>query len=107
MSRGRNGLRLHSLKYMLELTSRCNLRCGMCPMDVLTRPFEDAPWDMVEDVARQMKDLGLKMRYLHEMGEPFLYKRLPEAIDLFPGVCVAFVETQTPGKRSIASGSFL
>ena len=88
MSRGKNGLRLGTLKYMLELTSRCNLRCGMCPMDALTRPFEDAPWDMVEDVARQMKSLNLKMRYLHEMGEPFLYKRLPEAIDLFPGVCV-------------------
>ena len=42
MSRGKDGLRLKSLKYMLELTSRCNLRCGMCPMDVLTRPFEDA-----------------------------------------------------------------
>ena len=89
MSRGKNGLRLGSLKYMLELTSRCNLRCGMCPMDVLTRPFEDAPFGMVEDVARQMKDLKLPMRYLHEMGEPFLYKRLPEAIDLFPGVCVS------------------
>ena len=80
MSRGKNGLRLGSLKYMLELTSRCNLRCGMCPMDVLTRPFEDAPFGMVEDVARQMKDLKLPMRYLHEMGEPFLYKRLPEMV---------------------------
>ena len=58
-------------------------------MDVLTRPFEDAPWDMVEDVARQMRELGLPMKYLHEMGEPLLYKRLPEAIDLFPGVCVS------------------
>jgi MoaA/NifB/PqqE/SkfB family radical SAM enzyme len=89
MSKGKNGLRLPSLKYMLELTSRCNLRCGMCPMDVLTRPFEDAPFDMVEDVARQMRELKLPMKYLHEMGEPFLYKRLCEAIDLFPGVCVS------------------
>lgn len=89
MSRNRKGLRLHTLKFALELTSRCNLRCGMCPMDVLTRPFEDAPFDMVEDVARQMRRLGLNMKYLHEMGEPLLYKRLPEAIDLFPGVCVS------------------
>ncbi|MFY9549678.1 MAG: radical SAM/SPASM domain-containing protein [Thermoanaerobaculia bacterium] len=90
MSRDRQGgLKLRSLKFALELTSRCNLRCGMCPMDVLTRPFEDAPFDMVEDVAAQMKELGLKMSYLHEMGEPLLYKRLPEAVDLFPGVCVS------------------
>jgi hypothetical protein len=27
-------------------------------MDVLTRPFEDAPFDMVEDVARQMRELS-------------------------------------------------
>ncbi len=90
MSRDRQGaLKLKSLKFALELTSRCNLRCGMCPMDVLTRPFEDAPFDMVEDVATQMKALGLRMSYLHEMGEPLLYKRLPEAVDLFPGVCVS------------------
>jgi MoaA/NifB/PqqE/SkfB family radical SAM enzyme len=89
MSRDKNGLRLKSLKFAFELTSRCNLRCGMCPMDDLTRPYEDAPWDMVVDVARQMKELRLPMRYLHEMGEPLMYKRLPEAIDLFPGVCVS------------------
>ncbi len=89
MSRDKNGLRLRSLKFAFELTSRCNLRCGMCPMDDLTRPYEDAPWDLVEDVARQMRDLELPMRYLHEMGEPLMYKRLPEAIDLFPGVCVS------------------
>jgi uncharacterized Fe-S cluster-containing radical SAM superfamily protein len=89
MSRDRKGLKLHSLKYLLELTSRCNLRCAMCPMDALTRPFEDAPFPMVEKVAAEMKDLGLSMKYLHEMGEPLMYRRLPEAIDLFPGVCVS------------------
>jgi MoaA/NifB/PqqE/SkfB family radical SAM enzyme len=89
MSRDRNGLKLKSLKFALELTSRCNLRCGMCPMDDLTRPYEDAPWDLVENVAGQMRELRLPMRYLHEMGEPLMYRRLPEAIDLFPGVCVS------------------
>jgi len=44
---------------------------------------------MVEKVAAEMRGLGLKMRYLHELGEPLLYKRLCEAIDLFPGVCVS------------------
>jgi MoaA/NifB/PqqE/SkfB family radical SAM enzyme len=89
MSRDRHGLRLRTLKYNLELTSRCNFRCGMCPMDDIQRPYEDAPWWMVEKVAAEMRDLGLKMRYLHELGEPLLYKRLGEAIDLFPGVCVS------------------
>jgi MoaA/NifB/PqqE/SkfB family radical SAM enzyme len=100
MSRDRSGLRLRSLKFMLELTSRCNLRCGMCPMDDLTRPYEDAPWPMVENVAGQMRDLGLRMKYLHEMGEPLLYKRLAEAVDLFPGVCVSTNATLLNEKRS-------
>jgi len=100
VSRGKSGLRLRSLKFMLELTSRCNLRCGMCPMDDLTRPYEDAPWGMVESVAEQMRDLGLRMKYLHEMGEPLLYKRLPEAVDLFPGVCVSTNATLLNEKRA-------
>jgi MoaA/NifB/PqqE/SkfB family radical SAM enzyme len=93
-------LPLHRLKFALELTSRCNLRCGMCPMDVLERPFEDASWPMVEKVSGEMKDLGLKMKYLHEMGEPLLYKRLAEAVDLFPGVCVSTNATLLSEKKS-------
>jgi hypothetical protein len=93
-------LALRKLKYALELTSRCNLRCGMCPMDALERPYEDAPWDMVEKVAREMQDLHLPLKYMHEMGEPLLYKRLAEAIDLFPGVCVSTNATLLSEKRS-------
>ena len=37
----------------------------------------------------EARGVRLDVEYLHEMGEPFLYKRLPEAIDLFPGVCVS------------------
>jgi len=106
LSRGRHGLRLKTLKYNFELTSRCNFRCGMCPMDDIHRAYEDAPWWMVEKVAAEMRELGLRMRYLHELGEPLLYKRLPEAIDLFPGVCVstnASLLTQEKGKEILAS----
>ncbi len=89
MARDRLGLKLSTLKFNLELTSRCNFRCGMCPMDKLERPYEDASWEMVEKVAREMKELGLRMRYLHELGEPLLYRRLAEAVDLFPGVAIS------------------
>jgi len=106
MSRDRHGLRLRTLKFNLELTSRCNFRCGMCPMDDIQRPYEDAPWWMVEKVAREMRELGLSMRYLHELGEPLLYKRLCEAIDLFPGVCVstnASLLTEEKGREILSS----
>lgn len=77
------------LKFAVELTNKCNLRCGMCPMGVLKRPFKDMEFELVERLAAEMKSLGIRVRYLHEMGEPLLYPRLAEAIDLFPGVIVS------------------
>lgn len=106
MSRNKLGLKLRTLKFNLELTSRCNFRCGMCPMDHIDRPYEDAPFGMVEKVAREMKELGLQMRYLHELGEPLMFKRLAEAIDLFPGVALstnASLLTEEKGRELLAT----
>jgi len=73
-----------SIKVGLELTSRCNLRCGMCPLPVLRRPYEDMEWSLVEKAEREIHGLGLKLKWLHEMGEPLLYARIDDAIRLFP-----------------------
>ena len=73
-----------SIKVGLELTSRCNLRCGMCPLPVLRRPYEDMEWSLVEKAEREIHGLGLKLKWLHEMGEPLLYDRIDDAIRLFP-----------------------
>jgi MoaA/NifB/PqqE/SkfB family radical SAM enzyme len=75
---------LKRLKVGLELTSRCNLRCGMCPLPVLRRPYEDMPWPLVEKAEKEIHGLGLKLKWLHEMGEPLLYPRVDDAIRLFP-----------------------
>jgi len=82
-------LDLDTAKIGVELTSRCNLRCGMCPMGNLGRPEDDMPWWLVEKVAADFQENGLRARWLHEMGEPLLYPRLTEAIELFPGVGVS------------------
>jgi len=82
-------LDIRKLKFAVELTNKCNLRCGMCPMGVLKRPFKDMEFELVERLAAEMKEFGIRVRYLHEMGEPLLYPRLAEAIDLFPGVTVS------------------
>ena len=58
------------IKVGLELTSKCNLRCGMCPLPVLRRPYEDMDWPMVEKAEREIHGAGLKLKWLHEMGEP-------------------------------------
>jgi len=82
-------LDLRSAKVAVELTSRCNLRCAMCPMGNLGRPEADMPWWLVEKVASDFESNGVRVRWLHEMGEPLLFPRLAEAIDLFPGAGVS------------------
>jgi MoaA/NifB/PqqE/SkfB family radical SAM enzyme len=72
------------IKVGLELTSKCNLRCGMCPLPVLRRPYEDMAWPLVEKAEREIHGMGLKLKWLHEMGEPLLYSRIDDAIRLFP-----------------------
>ncbi len=99
-------LDLRTAKVGIELTNRCNMRCSMCPLHTLTRPTADMPWDLVEKVAADFKQNGIQVRWLHEMGEPLLYDRLAEAIDLFPGCSVstnAMALDKTMGEKLLAS----
>ena len=82
-------LDIGTAKVAVELTNRCNLRCGMCPMGKLGRPDADMSWSLVEKVASEFRAHRIRTSWLHEMGEPLLYPRLPEAIDLFPGCSVS------------------
>lgn len=77
------------IKVGLELTSKCNLRCGMCPLPVLRRPYEDMEWPLVERAEKEIHGAGLRLKWLHEMGEPLLYARLDDAIRLFPEASVS------------------
>ena len=94
------------IKVGLELTSKCNLRCGMCPLPVLRRPYEDMDWPMVEKAEREIHGAGLKLKWLHEMGEPLLYSRIDDAIRLFPEASLStngLVLTKEIGAKLLAS----
>jgi MoaA/NifB/PqqE/SkfB family radical SAM enzyme len=94
------------IKVGLELTSKCNLRCGMCPLPVLRRPYEDMEWPMVEKAEREIHGAGLKLKWLHEMGEPLLYARIDDAIRLFPEASLStngLVLTPEIGAKLLAS----
>lgn len=95
------------IKVGLELTSKCNLRCGMCPLPVLRRPYEDMEWWVVEKAERELHGLGLKLKWLHEMGEPLLYDRIDDAIRLFPEASVStngLLLTPEMGEKLLRSG---
>lgn len=94
------------IKVGLELTSKCNLRCGMCPLPVLRRPYEDMDWAIVEKAEREIHGLGLRLKWLHEMGEPLLYARIDDAIRLFPEASLStngLVLTEEVGAKLLAS----
>jgi MoaA/NifB/PqqE/SkfB family radical SAM enzyme len=94
------------MKVGLELTSKCNLRCGMCPLPVLRRPYEDMDWPLVERAEREIHGLGLKLKWLHEMGEPLLYSRIDDAIRLFPEASLStngLVLTEEVGAKLLAT----
>ena len=71
-------MNVRRIKVGLELTSKCNLRCGMCPLPVLRRPYEDMVWPLVERAAKEIHGNGFRLKWLHEMGEPLLYSRLSD-----------------------------
>jgi MoaA/NifB/PqqE/SkfB family radical SAM enzyme len=94
------------IKVGLELTSKCNLRCGMCPLPVLRRPYEDMEWPLVEKAEREIHGLGLRLKWLHEMGEPLLYSRIDDAIRLFPEASLStngLVLTEEIGAKLLAT----
>ena len=101
-------MKFHPRRYKvgLELTSKCNLRCGMCPLPVLRRPYEDMAWELVEKAEREIHGMGLQLKWLHEMGEPLLYSRVDDAIRLFPEASVStngLVLTESVGAKLLGS----
>jgi hypothetical protein len=99
-------MNLKTTKVAVELTSRCNLRCAMCPMNNLRRPLQDMPLPLVERIAADFKANGIRVEWLHEMGDPLLYPYLAEAIDLFPRCSVstnALLLSEGIGERLLAT----
>jgi radical SAM protein with 4Fe4S-binding SPASM domain len=74
----------------IELTSRCNKNCWMCGRRKVDRDYPemansygDMDIEMVKDISQQLPT-GITIQF-HNNGEPLLYPKLREAIDLFPG----------------------
>lgn len=61
--------------FQLEVTSRCNLKCVMCPVTVLAGQWvqRDMPWQTFERVAEAFP----RVRWVHLQGwgEPLLHRR--------------------------------
>lgn len=67
----------------LELTARCNLRCGWCVQGhagFRTDRAEDMPFAMLQNIVPKLR--GTRVLYLCLNGEPLLYEKIFDAVAL-------------------------
>jgi MoaA/NifB/PqqE/SkfB family radical SAM enzyme len=66
--------------FQIEVTSRCNLKCVMCPVTVFAErwPQRDMPWETFGRVAEAF--WRVKWVYLQGWGEPLLHRRIFDMI---------------------------
>ncbi len=71
--------------FQIEVTSRCNLRCVMCPVTVLAErwPALDLPWESFERISRAFEKT--KWAHLQGWGEPLLHRRIFDMVALAKG----------------------
>jgi radical SAM protein with 4Fe4S-binding SPASM domain len=65
----------------IELTSRCNKACSICPRWRDGNVKGDIPFALLEKIEPQIEDNTIV--HFHDNGEPLLYPYLKEAFDLF------------------------
>src|SRR5206468_11940191 len=78
----------------------------MGPLPVRRRQYEYMHWPLVERAEKEIHGAGLRLKWLHEMGEPLLYSRLDDAIRLFPEASVStngLLLTEEVGAKLLAS----
>ncbi len=66
----------------IETTSRCNLRCPMCPRTGSNAPNVDMPDETLFTLLKDFAEMGGDHVYLYGLGEPLLDKRIFKIIRL-------------------------
>ena len=69
-------MKLRNPEVRLEVTSRCNSCCPMCPREELTRAKCTMPTEHFMDLTSQSRDLGAEVIGCFGFGEPLLDKEL-------------------------------
>jgi radical SAM protein with 4Fe4S-binding SPASM domain len=64
----------------IEATNLCNAKCTFCPRDDMKRPQGFMDMALYQKIVDQCAGLGIRHVRMHNYGEAFLDKRLPEKI---------------------------
>lgn len=65
--------------FQIELTNFCNLKCPMCPHDLMTREVGYMDFELFKDIVAQVKSTNPDLR-LHNMGESLFHKDIAKFI---------------------------
>tara|TARA_B100000315_G_scaffold260498_1_gene322392 strand:- start:1242 stop:2207 length:966 start_codon:yes stop_codon:yes gene_type:complete len=65
----------------IELTANCDFKCFYCATGSRLRDKGEIDWDFYCRIVQEMRDAGVEELGVFYLGESFLYKKLPEAID--------------------------
>lgn len=60
-------------RVILEMTSRCNFRCTMCPQNDLERPRMDMPGELFRRIVDQLDEEGIEGLWIYHLGESILH----------------------------------
>lgn len=93
-------LNLKRIKVAVEITSFCNFSCNMCPYPFMVREKKHMELEDLKKIHKIIRENSLKVKWLHEMGEPLLYPYLKEALQLFPEGMVSTNGLLLEGERA-------
>jgi len=68
-------------RILLEITSKCNMGCMMCPRNSLTRPEVHMPKDVVLRCIDEIDHFGVDGLWLYNLGESLLHPDFKEIFD--------------------------
>jgi MoaA/NifB/PqqE/SkfB family radical SAM enzyme len=86
----------------IEITSRCNLQCAFCgSKDRINK--QDMDWPLYTQIIDELVELGVSEVGLFYLGEPFLYRNLPRAIEYAKMKKIEYVFLTTNGILADAS----
>ncbi len=81
----------------IELTGRCNFACTFCARSDVLREQKDMDKETFKRLAKEMREAGVEELGLFYLGESFMVKWLPEAIQYAKDIGFPYVFLTTNG----------
>lgn len=69
------------MRINFELSTACNAKCLFCPLSKMTRKGGVMKWELFQKIIKEGKEAGCRYFTPFIMGEPFVYKRIWDALD--------------------------